>query len=475
MSLTPLGLLVFAVGPFLSVSGTLYFFLLLSLFGAGAALELNGLGSVSVTPVTAFMPFLLWRAFRSRRTTPLLRRVPKSAVWLGVLVTWAVVGAFVIPRVLAGQVDILTIDRSSMSYEVALYPLGPVSGNVTQACYALCDLCVFLALGELLSAPGRMRLFRSGIYLLALFDCIAAVINLLEYYAGLPAMLHYVRTGSYQIYDSYELGGLVRIQGTFAEASHFANFTLPLFAFCFATWLYAPRPPRYAGVLAAVLLLFLVASTSSTAYTGLALYLVCIGGRRAAALLSRGLVPRVRVALVLLGALALLAVGVALLDAHFLAKCEEYLDSVIFRKLQTSSGEDRMALNRQAWQNFVETWGLGVGLGTARASSFPLVLLSNLGVVGAFLFGAFLRSVARTRTSLDPEVALVMRAARHALLAGLASAVASGFVFDLGVIFYAFAAAACTAVPAWAAAVGPLRVPLVATEELMTTAEVARS
>jgi hypothetical protein len=463
VSLTPLGLLVFAVGPFLGVTGTLYFFLILALFGAGAAVELGGLNA-SATPVTVFVPFLLWRAFRSRQRTPLLRRVPKSAVWLGALVTWAVAGAFVIPRALAGQVEILTLDRSSALFEVALYPLGPVSGNITQACYALCDFCVFLAFGELLAAPGRIFQFRSAVLVLALLDCVAAVINLLEYYAGLPAILHYVRNGNYQIYDSYELGGLVRIQGTFAEASHFANFTLPLFAFCFATWLYAPRPPRYAGVLAALLLLFLIASTSSTAYLGLALYLACVGGRRAAALLSRGLVPRVRMAAVLLGALLLVAAGVALLDAHLLARLTDYLDSVLFRKLQTSSGEDRMALNRQAWQNFVDTWGLGVGLGTARASSFPLVLLSNLGVIGALLFGGFLRSVARARTSLEPEAAAVSRAARHALLAGLASAVASGFVFDLGVVFYACAAAACVTAPAWARAAERARspVPLVA-------------
>jgi hypothetical protein len=444
VSLTPFTLLVFGIGPFLSTSATLSFFLFLCLFGAAAAVEFPALGGASAPPAAAFLPFLAWRAFRARGATAYFRRVPRSGVWLMALVAWGVVSALVIPRVLAGQVDVLTIDRSSALFEVVLYPLRPVSGNITQACYAVCDLVVFLAVRELLAAPGRLRGFRDAVLWLAALDAFAALLNLLEYYAGLPAVLPYVRTGGYQIYDSYELGGLVRIQGTFAEASHFANFTLPLFAFCFATWLYTPERPRFAGLLSVVLLGLLVASTSSTAYSGLVIYLSIIAGQRASTILSRRLVPRVRTPALVIGALVTLAAGLALLDTNLFQSAYDYFDSVLLRKLQTSSGEDRMALNRQAWQNFVDTYGLGVGLGTARASSFPFVLLSNLGALGALLFGGFLYQVFRSRSAGNGPVNAVARAGGHALVAALAGALASGFVFDLGVAFYAFAAAAAS-------------------------------
>lgn len=445
MALTFFAFLVFGVGPFLSATGTLYFFLALTVFGAAAAVEFPALGGASAPPAASFLPYLVWRAFRTRGATPYLRRVPKSAVWLVTLVGWGVASAIVVPRLLAGQVDILTIDRSSAAFDVVLYPLRPVSGNITQACYAICDLCVFLAVRELLAAPGRLGVFQKAVFLLAGLDCFAAVLNVLEYYAGLPPILTYVRTGGYQIYDSYELGGLLRVQGTFAEASQFATFTLPLFAFCFATWLYAPERPRWSGPLAALLLLMLLVSTSSTAYTGLILYLGLLAAGRAMALLSRGLVPRVRTPAVALGAIALLAVTVALLNGDVFQRAVEYFDSVLIRKLETSSGEDRMALNRQAWFNFVDTYGLGVGLGTARASSFPLVLISNLGVLGVLLFGGFLHALFARSPNPGWESNVVARAARHALVAALFGAVASGFVFDLGVAFYAFAAAAATA------------------------------
>ena len=89
--------------------------------------------------------------------------------------------------------------------------------------------------------------------------------------------------------------------------------------------------------------------------------------------------------------------------------------------------------------------GIGVGLGSARASSFALVLLSNVGVPGTLLFLAFLGRVlvpppAAATDADDAEP--VRRAARHAVLAGVIAATVSGVVFDLGVAFYAYAAAA---------------------------------
>ena len=69
------------------------------------------------------------------------------------------------------------------------------------------------------------------------------------------------------------------------------------------------------------------------------------------------------------------------------------------------------------------------------------MLLSNVGLVGTLLFAAFLATVCRHAGPPRPEDA-VPRAARQALLAALVAASLSGTVFDLGVAFYAFTAAA---------------------------------
>jgi hypothetical protein len=71
-----------------------------------------------------------------------------------------------------------------------------------------------------------------------------------------------------------------------------------------------------------------------------------------------------------------------------------------------------------------------------------LVLLSNLGVVGAGLFSAFLAYVFGAGRGATGPVSPITTAARHAVAAGLAGSLLAASVFDLGVAFYAFAAAA---------------------------------
>ena len=73
------------------------------------------------------------------------------------------------------------------------------------------------------------------------------------------------------------------------------------------------------------------------------------------------------------------------------------IDSTVGGKVHSRSGIERATWNWQAWSNFVDTYDLGVGLGSARASSFPLVVLSNRGLPGGLMFSAFLWRLVRRR------------------------------------------------------------------------------
>jgi len=75
----------------------------------------------------------------------------------------------------------------------------------------------------------------------------------------------------------------------------------------------------------------------------------------------------------------------------------------------------------QSWQ-MVLTWGLGVGLGTARASSFAVALLASVGIPGAlfytvFVFECFLRARGRPG-SLEADIAAAARNGYAGLLIG---------------------------------------------------------
>jgi hypothetical protein len=148
----------------------------------------------------------------------------------------------------------------------------------------------------------------------------------------------------------------------------------------------------------------------------------------------------IRVQALALGTTFLLvcALTALVLELQIVTTVATFIDQTVLSKLESESGQERGTWNQTAWTNFLETYGLGTGLGSARASSFVLVVLSNVGVLGAVLFGGFLWSVLR----LSPRTTEVGFASRHAIAAYLIGASVSGTVFDLGALFYAFAALA---------------------------------
>ena len=193
-------LFVCAGGLLASASGALYLQMVFCLFGAAAAIALPALGGATITPAVLFLPFLLARALGERGLGGCLRQVsfPDAGFWLLLLVVWGVLSAYFLPRTFAGQVQILTIDRNAMDSGATLRPLHSVSGNLTQSGYALGAVCAFVAMRALLLRKGRLDDFRDAVLLLAGLNCLAGVVNLAEFYLGLPSVLEYVRTGGYE-------------------------------------------------------------------------------------------------------------------------------------------------------------------------------------------------------------------------------------------------------------------------------------
>lgn len=443
MSLSVFALLVVLCGLFVSPGRALSLQVILCLFGAAAAIELTALGGAVITPSVLFLPFLVIRAWLEQRRRDYLRRVPAAGVWLAALVLWGVIGSIFIPRILAGDIQILTMDRSAAGAVIGAFPLRPVSGNLTQSAYALGSLAAFLAVHALLQRPGRLERFGNAVLLLTSLDCGAALLNLAEFHLGMPSALNLVRT-AYRVFDAAETNGLMRIQGTFSETSTFCTFTLGLFGFCFSLWLAHVRS-LYTGTLSLITLLLLLFSTSTTAYVGLVLYmaiLVFLLTRRG---YKRGVVPRIGMLSAALLSALIMGGSAFVLETQVADRVVRYFQLTLFEKMSTQSGVERSSWNASAWANFLDTYGLGVGLGSSRASSYVLLLLSNVGIVGTLLFVAFIVRVFSAESDDPRSNQAVQDASRQAVLATLCAAVTSWGVFDLGLIFYAFAAAATVA------------------------------
>jgi hypothetical protein len=434
----PFALAVLAAGLFVRGPGMLAALMLCTLFGATAAIALPG--GAPITPAVLLLPFLCWRALAERGVAAHLQALqfPGAGFWLAMLVLWGALSAIFLPHVFGGATLVRGTDRATMA-GVQLLPLQPLSTNLTQTGYALGSLAAFAAVRALLEEGRQLGRFADAVLWLAFADCLAALLNLAELYLGVPSVLEYVRNAGYAILVGGEIGGLLRISGTFAETSTFSAFSLPLFAFCASLWAAGVRP-RASGALAAFLLLLLLGSTSSTAYAGLAAYAACLGGAALLRALCGARGARIGPITLLLWAAAVAACIVLLLRPEIGERIVDYFQLTLVRKLDSASALERGSWNTQAWQNFVDTYGIGTGLGSARASSYPLVLASNLGVPGLLLFIAFLWRVFGVGDAAPADALSV--ASRRAVLAALIAASISGVVFDLGLAFYAYAAAA---------------------------------
>lgn len=437
---TLFGLLVVLLGMLVNPVKAVSYQVVLCLLGGAAAMFLPALGGATITVPVAFLPFVVLKAWRYG-DGPLRRgTISKAAFFLCAAVVIGAVNALVMPRLFSGETDILTADRGSAD-GIVLRPLQPVSGNVTQTVYALGAAAAFLAFGELLRHDARLERFGAAVTRLTWLNCFCALLNLMQFHAGLPNVLSYVRTASYAQVEAFEAGntGLMRISGTFPEASTFATFTLPLFAFHLKSWLVG-RDNRWSLALAGLTFVLLLMSTSTTGYIGLVAYLGLVGGAAALKVMLNGGLRRLMV-LVLIVVLASFGVGCAVVfETEIAQRVSWIVERLIFSKMDSYSGVERGEWNMQALRNFFDTYGLGVGFGSARASSFVVVLLSNLGLFGTVCYGLF---VTRVLTGAKGPVQV---ASQHAMIAALIASSLSATVFDMGLAFYAFAAAAATRV-----------------------------
>ena len=252
-----------------------------------------------------------------------------------------------------------------------------------------------------------------------------------------------LRNSTYSMMSDTEVAGFKRVVGSFVEASSFGYWTLGYFAFATSLWL-SGIAMRLTLVLSVLSFLALLFSTSTTAYVGMSGYLFVEFVIVAVNFLFGRVRPQMLIFLICVPiGLALVVVAICINDASY-AYVANLLDELVLNKMSTGSGIERSTWNNQAIQNFLDTFGFGVGNGSVRASSFPVAVIASLGFLGAATYASFLLAIwFRKAKPVPPIISATQRAGRSACLAWLIAASASGSFIDLGLPFFAFAALAC--------------------------------
>ena len=448
MTIEVIGVITILIGVISVVLGanvTLFTFVPLTLLGSAGAILLGGSGTIQ--PAHLMLGFLALVVFsRSGSLAPVMRSLtfPREGFWFAGIVAFGIAGAYLLPRLFAGATGINAIGATDQGPSLVLVPLGPTTGNVTQSIYLVADLVCFMAVLSVASTPRGFERVMRALLVYSACNIAFAIIDLITAATGTGFLLGFLRNADYQLHVEETTGGLRRIVGSFTETSAFSYATVGSLGFTARLWLSGYRT-GLTGPLSVSSLGLLAFSTSTTAYAATPVLLALLY----AGSLSRAVRGRAQPATLTFLAFAplaalMLGLAVALVPA-MAATVGSFLDVAVFEKSSSQSGLERTQWNQTALQNFIDTYGLGGGLGSIRASSFPLAILSNLGILGVAGFGAFLGRVFCPLRTPDGTVAeqVGRPSARMACAGLLTAATVSGALVDLGLPFYVFAGVAC--------------------------------
>src|SRR6266852_2384458 len=403
-----------------------------TLLGASAALVLDSLGGTNISPSHLLLGFLLFRLLSDERVAKnALQGVSfgRPGFWLLLTVIFSIISAFFMPRLFAGQTLTFPV-RAESNQSV---PLAPAMSNITQSIYFIGNFACFITLYGYASTLSGRKVLGGAAIACATLNLIFGALDLLTYFTNTTELFSFIRNANYALLNDTEVAGFKRIVGSFTEASSYGSATLGYFALTIRLWLLGVKT-RQTAILAALSFLALVFSTSTTAYVGLASFLAFTVVQLFFDMLRRPATKQMTLFLLTSPiVLAIAAVAIALNDSAS-AYVQYLLDTMVLNKMSTASGIERSAWNDQAMQNFFDTSWFGVGNGSVRASSFPVGVLANLGIVGALIFSLFFITFLLSRGKGGQSDGLgdgYRQAAKSVCVAWLITATISGALIDL--------------------------------------------
>ena len=301
-----------------------------------------------------------------------------GAVPLLLFTLWGVVITVVAPVLFFNTVVYLGPNPDSKSAVHAVL----TTSNVAQIGYLLLGVAVvFFLAGSRDLGPGVVGLAASLLTLLSFW-------RYLHQAVGLPFPEGLFDNNTTYAFIETLPGGAPRFRGILSEPAGLALSSLVTIAYSLSRAAQVTGVRRFWVLVVAAMAAVMAAISTSTTFIVVALILAGLAGvafLRRVFLGSGG--PKV---------VAILGLALTLVAAVFaLPLLIDLVSQVISEKLGTSSYADRTLTDNRSYQIFFEKFGLGVGLGSNRSSSFTAFLLSTTGIPGIALFAWTVYSLLR--------------------------------------------------------------------------------
>jgi hypothetical protein len=353
-----------------------------AVFDAASALNIGNLG---LPPwILALAICLPLKVITGKLNTKAVPGINRSAFYaLVFFVGYAIFTSFAFPFLFHGIP--VSNARNGLNF-----PLSWTQSNFSQASFLLCSLVVFL-----LAVHSTREQMRNAVKWYV-YSCICIACFSMYQLANAtlhipyPSAILYTNT-THTIYDAYKIAGVWRLNSTLNEASEASFYMGPGLAL--VSWELVTHRIRWQTLASFLLLLTAIVLTVST--TGYAcLGTIGVGGiffalRRTFG--RRGVAPLKLVILV-----GLVATIVPLLVVtNFGQTVDKVFDSVFINKVDSDSYRERSLWNELALQTAKDSYYMGAGWGSVRASSFICGLVGAIGIPGALFFFYFLLQLAR--------------------------------------------------------------------------------
>lgn len=413
--------------------------------GMLAAFNLPGLGNTTIIAVDLAVLCLFTMLVFSPQGLPRMlgHFAPGTpGLTLALFLAYAAFATVFFPRVFIGQTEVYSIGRLAGGIGIVIRPLEPGTGNLSQLARMMLSVMAFALAATVIRRRPDPSLVVRGVMLATAVHVGFGLLDIATHATGTAWLLAPIRTANYALTLGQQMSGLNRMIGAFPEASAYGYFTLGMTGFWLSYWT-THRGSGGAPLVFLLLCVFvLLRGTSSSAYVAAAAFLTLF--TLAQALRTGTAAMSGRMAWTFIVALALfpllLAAGFTAYDTQ--PAVTDFIDRVLLDKLSSTSGAERARWNAQAWANFRDTWTLGTGLGSVRASNWLLALLASTGIAGTVLMLAFVHRLLRRQPPAgagSTEIARVVLALKYGCAAFVIRAMVTKPTPNLEIIFFLFA------------------------------------